>query len=81
MGRYKGVNPSSTKASTRSSHLVLVNHSGRALRFVWVNFRGEPVQYARVEPGQSKVQNTYSTHSWVAEDDDGNVFAAYNGVP
>ena len=60
------------KGKTAATKVAFVNRSGRALRLVWIDRAGKPVEYAVLGPGKTYRQPTYVGHVWVlASDDDG----------
>ena len=70
----------------RSSHLhgvvrrtcaSFVNRSTETLKFIWLDFDGNPQQYHVVRPGRKYHVYTYNTHQWVAEDLSGTVWASH----
>lgn len=44
--------------------VTFVNKVGRALDLVWLDFKGQVVDYGRVEPGQWQNFSTYIGHVW-----------------
>lgn len=52
--------------------VTFVNKSGEYRGVMWVDFKGKPVSYANLNPGQSYTVNTYVTHPWMFTDGPGN---------
>jgi hypothetical protein len=50
---------------------TFMNRSDRALTVYWLNFEGNPVEYAATLPGESVTLDTYAAHAWIAKDFDG----------
>lgn len=73
-------------AFSRSTHLYgvvrrtyasFVNRSTEALKFIWLDFDGNPQQYHVVRPGRKYHVYTFNTHQWVVEDFSGTVWASH----
>jgi len=45
-------------------HMAFVNKASNSVRLMWLNYRGKPVYYGTMKPGQVKGMNTYVTHPW-----------------
>jgi len=45
--------------------VTFVNKSGEYRSVMWIDFKGQPVTYANLNPGQSYTINTYVTHPWM----------------
>ncbi len=60
--------PSASGPGTTAVTVEFVNDAGQAVDVAWLNGRGEPVPYARIEPGRSYRQPTYSSHVWLIMD-------------
>jgi hypothetical protein len=81
MAQYSSLPPSKTvHGVTGSCHIVVRNRSQSVLRLLWLNFQGSPQEYAQIQPNNNYVCNTYTTHTWVIEDPDGNMWAHYQGT-
>ena len=81
MSTYSDLRQSSNSASTKDTHLIVVNESKTPLSLTWLDFSHQPRTYATVQPGKSHVQNTFSTHTWVIEGPAGGRWTWYQGVP
>ena len=51
--------------------LKITNHSDETLTLYWFDRSGKPVSYGTLAPGQSRMQDSISTHAWEAKSDDG----------
>ncbi|XP_034022547.1 von Hippel-Lindau disease tumor suppressor [Thalassophryne amazonica] len=49
-------------------HSVFCNKTGRVVRPVWINFRGEPHAYPNLRPGTGRTVVTYVGHPWMFRD-------------
>ena len=79
-GKYSSLQPSVNNKMTIRINLLFRNNGPVPLRALWLNFKGTTQQYAVVQPGRCHAQDTYSTHTWILEDDSGNVWATYRGA-
>ena len=52
--------------------VTFVNKSGEYRSVMWVDFKGNLVNYANLNPGQRYQIDTYVTHPWVFTDGPGN---------
>jgi hypothetical protein len=66
------------RASLRSQNsdlpvrITFVNRSGAYRALEWIDFKGNFKDYGGMNPGESKVINTYVTHPWMITDGPGN---------
>ncbi len=44
---------------------------------MWIDFNGQPVNYANLEPGQKFTVSTFVTHPWMFTDGPGNCAEVY----
>lgn len=51
--------------------ITVVNETADARQMDWVNYGGERVTYATIEPGGSVTIQSYASHPWVFADDSG----------
>ena len=79
-GKYSSLPPSVTNKRTARINVLFKNNGPVPLRALWLNFKGDTKQYATVQPGRCYAQDTYSTHTWILEDESGNIWATYNGA-
>jgi len=56
--RYRSVN------SDTAVRITFRNATDEPVEVYWVDDRGTPVKYSDLQPGQSYVQDTFSTHPW-----------------
>ncbi|MEO1205007.1 MAG: lysozyme inhibitor LprI family protein [Pseudomonadota bacterium] len=61
-----------SKRSDTPVTLTFVNRTGSYRSVMWLNFEGQPVEYANLNPGQQFSVNTYLTHPWMFTDGPGN---------
>lgn len=47
------------------------NTTNEDMTVYWLNYEGESVPYMKLEPGESQEQQTYATHPWLVQDDNG----------
>lgn len=47
---------------------TVVNGSDHLVKLYWINYAGEPVLYAAIQPGSRFSQPTYATHPWLITD-------------
>ncbi len=57
--------------------VTFINQTQQTLTLVWVDGSGERRPYGTVEPGQTRTQNTYAGHAWLALDSDGQAIAGF----
>ena len=74
--------PCSTEVDgvTQPAQLVFRNDTSSWVNLVWVGFQGDRQVYTTIQSGQTYVQNTFSTHTWVAEDPTGGLCTVYQGA-
>jgi hypothetical protein len=65
---------------TENCQMVVWNMSESILRLVWLDFEHNPVEYAQIQPHGNVIQDTFTTHTWVVEDLDGNVWMDFQGM-
>jgi VHL beta domain len=54
---------------TCSTRFMITNGLAKPVNVFWLNYRGEPVNYMRLSPGETREQQTYATHPWLVQDD------------
>jgi hypothetical protein len=54
---------------TCSTRFMITNGLAQPVNVFWLNYRGEPVNYMRLSPGETREQQTYATHPWLVQDD------------
>lgn len=52
--------------------VTFVNKSGEYHGVMWIDFKGQPVSYANLNPGERYTISTYVTHPWMFTDGPGN---------
>ena len=52
--------------------VTFVNKSGEYRSVMWIDFKGQPVSYANLNPGERYTISTYVTHPWMFTDGPGN---------
>ncbi len=65
-----------SKESSQSVTITFINKTKESRTAMWVDFKGNPVQYFTIEPGQSFSQQTFLTHPWFFTDGPGNCIEA-----
>lgn len=71
-----------SKTSETKVTVTFVNKSGEFRGVMWIDFKGTPVQYANLNPGESYKVDTFATHAWMFTDGPGNcveMFVAKSG--
>ncbi|WP_319531623.1 hypothetical protein [uncultured Cohaesibacter sp.] len=58
--------------SNQPVRVTFVNRSGEYRSAMWINFQGQPIHYADIQPGASYTIDTYVTHPWMFVDGPGN---------
>ena len=48
-----------------STYIRFDNYLGEDVNLYWINYEGQRVYYASLQPGRSVLQQTYVTHPWV----------------
>ena len=61
-----------SQSSNAPVTVTFVNKSGEYRSVMWVDFKGNLVNYANLNPGQRYQIDTYVTHPWVFTDGPGN---------
>ncbi|KAL4655998.1 Von Hippel-Lindau disease tumor suppressor-like [Arapaima gigas] len=59
-----------SRVSRVRTRVMFCNRSPRAVRPIWVNFRGEPQPYDVLQPGTGRMMTTFVSHPWVFRDAD-----------
>lgn len=44
------------------------NKSGKRVKVIWISYNNELTQYGELEPGATRVQNTYADNTWLITD-------------
>jgi hypothetical protein len=71
--------PRPSRRTGGETSILFVNRSGKLAELLWIGTNGKRRAYAKVNPGESHSQHTFSGHVWIAVDPDGkllNTFAA-----
>jgi len=61
-----------SKNSNTPVTVIFVNKSGAYRSVMWIDFNGQPKNYAGLNPGQRFTVHTYLTHPWMFTDGPGN---------
>lgn len=51
-----------------ATYVVVANESAAPVDLLWVDYKGEEVQYATIAPGKLVMQPSYASHPWVVRD-------------
>ena len=43
----------------------IINQGNEELTLYWVDYKGGPKSYGKIQPGETKGMNTYETHPWL----------------
>ena len=64
------IEPSALRSqpSYRSTSITFINELDRPVTVIWIDFDGNEKVYNKLEPGQSYVQQTYTTHAWIVRE-------------
>lgn len=69
-------------AGAKATSIKFQNDDETTISIYWIKPNGEHVQYATLKPSSSYVQQTYTTHLWVAKSLTGTCLGVYkNGSP
>jgi hypothetical protein len=60
--------------------LKISNERSRAVRTLWIDYRGKRVRGETIRPGASTLISTFVTHPFVIADDAGNCIAVFQPV-
>lgn len=66
-----------SKRSDTPVSLTFINRTDSYRSVMWLNFEGQPVEYANLNPGETFSVNTYLTHPWMFTDGPGNCIEIY----
>lgn len=66
-----------SKTSKTPQTVTFVNKSDGYRGVMWLNFEGQPVEYANLNQGESYTVKTYLTHPWMFTDGPGNCIEIY----
>ena len=54
--------------------MIFSNESKQTVKVNWMDHTHLPVEYCVLEPGKKHKQSTYTTHTWVVTDREGNLW-------
>lgn len=60
-----------SKNSNRPVTVTFVNRTDGLRNVTWLDFKGKPVDYAQLQPGEKLTINTFITHPWMFTDGPG----------
>ncbi len=63
--------------SNISTFINFRNNSSQSLQIFWINFDGQRIKYADLEPGQEYKQQTYLSHPWIVANESGKCLRIY----
>jgi hypothetical protein len=61
-----------SKYSNRPTKITFVNNSGGYRGVLWIDFKGQPKDYANLQAGQQVTFDTFQSHPWMVTDGPGN---------
>ncbi len=61
-----------SKNSNKPVTVTFVNRTDALRNVTWLDFKGAPVDYAQLQPGEKFTINTFLTHPWMFTDGPGN---------
>jgi hypothetical protein len=61
-----------SKYSNRPTKITFVNNSGAYRGILWIDFKGQPKDYANLQAGQQITLETFQSHPWMVTDGPGN---------
>ena len=61
-----------SKYSNRPTKITFVNNSGAYRGILWIDFKGQPKDYANLQAGQQITLDTFQSHPWMVTDGPGN---------
>ena len=65
-------NKQSSKQSKTRTTVTFINRTSGSRAILWIDFKGQPIDYAMLDQGQSWTVKTYLTHPWMITDGPGN---------
>ncbi len=66
-----------SKNSIKPVTVTFENHTDGLRNVAWLDFKGMPVEYAHLQPGEKFTINTFLTHPWMFTDGPGNCHEIY----
>ena len=66
-----------SKNSKTPVKITFINKTDSFRAVMWLDFKGQPQQYANLDPGQKTTINTFVTHPWMFTDGPGNCQEIY----
>jgi hypothetical protein len=69
----------SPRSSDRAT-VIFTNRADRAVNVYWLDFQGQPREYAALLPGQSYTINTFVGHLWIAKAQDRTCFGGLHAI-
>ena len=57
-----------SKNSSRPVTITFINRTDALRNVTWLDFKGKPVDYAHLQPGEKFTINTFITHPWMFTD-------------
>ena len=72
-----------SKNSKQPVTVTFVNRTDALRNVAWLDFKGTPVDYAQLQPGEKFTINTFVTHPWMFTDGPGNcheIFMPKKGI-
>ncbi len=61
-----------SKTSKIPVTVTFINRTDALRNVTWLDFKGKPVDYAQLQPGEKFTINTFITHPWMFTDGPGN---------
>lgn len=61
-----------SKNSDTKTKITFINRSGGTRGILWLDFKGQPKDYANLQNGEEVVLDTFMTHPWMITDGPGN---------
>lgn len=61
-----------SKTSKTPVTVTFINRTDALRNVTWLDFKGKPVDYAQLQPGEKFTINTFITHPWMFTDGPGN---------
>lgn len=70
-----------SRDSTQAAKIRFVNASGSTLVIQWVDFKGALKEYGVLQPGAEMIQETFTTHPWIAAYQEGSCRQVFLPMP
>ncbi|KAJ7756129.1 von Hippel-Lindau disease tumor suppressor, beta/alpha domain-containing protein, partial [Mycena olivaceomarginata] len=66
-----------SQESTISTYVTFMNKTNQTVTINWINFEGNPIQFATLGIGQQVQLRTFVSHPWVIRDSNSKTLAVF----